>query len=81
MTDQRPQPPIADDLQAPRLLAMEAREAVLKSRIEELENALDFLLQTRWKSVEKDNMEFEGRVTCYQLDRARDALSNRSAKP
>lgn len=44
-------------------------------RIEKLEGALRFLIEeTRWKSVDKDNMEFEGRVTCYQLDRARAAL-------
>ena len=44
-------------------------------RIEALEAALRFLLDTKWKSVGKDNMEFEGRVTCYQLDKARAALA------
>lgn len=46
----------------------------LTKRVEELEAALQFLMQTKWKSVDRDNMEFEGRVTCYQLDRARAAL-------
>ena len=44
-------------------------------RIETLEAALRFLLDTKWKSVDKDNMEFEGRVSCYQLDKARAALA------
>jgi hypothetical protein len=44
--------------------------------IAELEGALDFLFKTKWKSIDRDNMEFEGRVTCYQLDRARAALSH-----
>ena len=46
----------------------------LKARIKTLEEALEFLLQTKWKSVDRDNMEFEGRITCYQLDSARAAL-------
>ena len=41
-----------------------------------LREALNFLMKTRWKSVDKDNMEFEGRVTCYQLDQARAALKD-----
>ena len=48
----------------------------LDARIEALEAALRFLFEeTTWKSVDKDNMEFEGRVTCYQLDKARNALA------
>ena len=31
----------------------------------------------KWKSVDNDNMEFEGRVTCYQLDAARAAMRDR----
>ena len=53
-------------------------DALLNSaaRIEALEAALRFLFEeTTWKSVDKDNMEFEGRVTCYQLDKARNALA------
>jgi len=42
---------------------------------EALVKALEFLLDTKWKSVDKDNMEFEGRITCYQLEQARAALS------
>ena len=41
-----------------------------------LREALEFLMKTKWKSVDKDNMEFEGRVTCYQLDKARAALED-----
>lgn len=43
---------------------------------DEVREALEFLMKTKWKSVDKDNMEFEGRVTCYQLDKARAALSS-----
>ena len=50
---------------------------VLRARVAKLEAALRFLIEdTKWKSVDKDNMEFEGRVTCYQLDRARAALKD-----
>jgi hypothetical protein len=53
---------------------MSARNLEIENSI--LRDALQFLFEkTKWKSVDKDNMEFEGRVTCYQLDRARTALS------
>ena len=48
----------------------------LRAENERLREALNFLMTTRWKSVDKDNMEFEGRVTCYQLDKARAALED-----
>ena len=50
--------------------------AGLRAENDRLREALNFLMTTRWKSVDKDNMEFEGRVTCYQLDRARAALKD-----
>lgn len=52
--------------------------AAREKRMAELREALKLLFNTKWKSVDKDNMEFEGRVTCYQLDRARAALSDTS---
>ena len=49
----------------------------LRARVAQLEAALRFLREeTKWKSVDKDNMEFEGRVTCYQLDQALAALKD-----
>ena len=58
------------DAMAIELLALRARAA-------KLEAALSFLFEeTKWKSTDKDNMEFEGRVTCYQLDQARAALKD-----
>ena len=49
----------------------------LRARVAQLEAALSFLFEeTKWKSTDKDNMEFEGRVTCYQLDQARAALKD-----
>ena len=48
----------------------------LRAENARLREALNFLMTTRWKSVDKDNMEFEGRVTCYQLDKARAALKD-----
>ena len=51
--------------------------AALRARVAKLEDALRFLFEeTKWKSADKDNMEFEGRVTCYQLDKARAALKD-----
>ena len=53
--------------------------ATLRARVAQLEAALRSLAEgTKWKSVDKDNMEFEGRVTYYQLDQARAALKDTS---
>ena len=49
----------------------------LRARVAKLDEALRFLIEeTKWKSVDRDNMEFDGRVTCYQLDQARAALKD-----
>ena len=57
--------------------AMTDELLALRARMAQLEAALRFLFEeTKWNSVDKDNMEFDGRVTCYQLDRARAALKN-----
>ena len=49
----------------------------LRARVVQLEAALISMTHVaNWKSVDKDNMEFEGRVTCYQLDLARAALKD-----
>ena len=57
--------------------AMTDERLALRARVAKLEEALRFLIEeTKWKSVDKDNMEFEGRVTCYQLDKARAALED-----
>ena len=50
--------------------ALHADIESLRAENDRLREALNFLMTTRWKSVDKDNMEFEGRVTCYQLDKA-----------
>ena len=56
---------------------MAAERDTARARVAKLEAALRFLLEeTKWNSVDKDNMEFEGRVTCYQLDKARAALED-----
>ena len=50
---------------------------VLEARVAQLEAALRSLAEgTKWKSIDKDNMEFEGRINCYQLDKARAALKD-----
>lgn len=46
----------------------------LRAENTELRNALQELLDYKWSSVEKDNMEFSARVTCYTLEKARKAL-------
>ena len=49
----------------------------LRARVAKLDEELRFLIEeTKWKSVDRDNMEFEGRITCYQLDQARAALKD-----
>ena len=69
MSDEEPFPGSPDDM-------MNAI-AALRARVAQLEAALSFLFEeTKWKSTDKDNMEFEGRVTCYQLDQARAALKD-----
>ena len=37
--------------------------------------ALKFLLAGSWKSIDKDNMEFEGKVSTFQLEMARAAIA------
>ena len=56
--------------------ANSAEWAALRGENDRLREALSFLMKTKWKSVDRDNMEFEGRVTCYQLERARAALKD-----
>ena len=69
MIDEEPFPGSPDD--------MMNTTAALRARVAKLEAALRFLFEeTKWKSADKDNMEFEGRVTCYQLDKARAALKD-----
>ena len=41
---------------------------------ERLRSALQELMDYKWFSVEKDNMEFSARVTCFTLEKARAAL-------
>ena len=49
----------------------------LRARVAKLEAALISMTKgANWKSADKDNMEFEGRLTCYQLDQARAALKD-----
>ena len=49
----------------------------LRARVAKLEAALRSMVEgTKWKSADKDNMEFDGRVNCYQLDNARAALKD-----
>ena len=38
---------------------------------DKLKKDIGLIQAIQWKSVEKDNMEFESRITCYQLDAIR----------
>ena len=59
----------------PVVAAMVREYPALRARVAQLEAALISMTKgANWKSADKDNMEFEGRVTCYQLDQARAAL-------
>ena len=62
-------------ISGPDLRVVIAEWTALRAENGRLREALDFLMTTKWKSVDGDNMEYEGRVTCYQLDKARAALS------
>ena len=62
-------------ISGPDLRVVIAEWTALRAENGRLRDALDFLMTTKWKSVDRDNMEFEGRITCYQLDKARAALS------
>ena len=67
------------DLEASRRCARLAQEAhdIVRARVAKLEAALRSMVEgTKWKSADKDNMEFDGRVNCYQLDNARAALKD-----
>ena len=56
---------------------LRAENERLRARVAHLEAALISMTHVaNWKSADKDNMEFEGRVTCYQLDQARAALKD-----
>ena len=64
-----------EDNPAGTITALTEQNAELRDLTDDLWHALNFLANsTRWKSVDKDNMEFEGRVTCFQLEKARTAL-------
>lgn len=47
--------------------------------MEEMAAALKWLLDQKWVSVEKDNMEFQCRTTCFVLEKARAALARYEA--
>lgn len=40
----------------------------------DVEEAIRLLTNIRWKSIDKDNMEFEARASCYQVDAIRTLL-------
>lgn len=69
---------VGDDAEAV-ILAHNLVRAV--NNFDALVKALEFLMQTKWKSVDRDNMEFEGRITCYQLDAIRAALESARSNP
>ena len=47
------------------------REAA--DRIEELESVVDVVRAIKWRSIDKDNMEFA--TTCFVVDKVRDAVA------
>ena len=40
----------------------------------------ELLSSIKWKSIDKDNMEFEARATCYFMDKVRNAVSGKQDK-
>lgn len=78
-----PKPLPAERLAELKKLTARADLAALLAEVEqsrevvaELVNALETL---RWKSIDKDNMEFECRTTCYEMDKIRAALTRARA--
>ena len=53
----------------------EGRAEKAEARVKELEALLSGI---KWRSIDKDNMEFEARTTCYTVDRIRKALEGES---
>jgi hypothetical protein len=45
----------------------------------ELLEALEWVLGNKWKS-DKDNMEFSGAISCYQMDKIRTAVAKARGK-
>jgi hypothetical protein len=46
----------------------EAIAAPLRAEVERLRAAIEWLMKQPWKSIDKDNMEFQVTVTCYVRD-------------
>lgn len=55
----------------------QAANCAVMQENERLREALEFIMSglEKFKSVDRDNMEFEGRITCYTLERGRQALA------
>jgi len=47
---------------------------------EALTAALQLVMQQKWISIDKDNMEFQCTTTCFVLDKIRDALAASGAE-
>ena len=41
-------------------------------KLEKAEALIKDYVGIEWHSIDKDNMEFEGKITCYQMDRIRE---------
>lgn len=57
------------------------QEAYNQPLLDEMAGALQFLMEgvERFKSIDRDNMEFEGRLTCFQKEKAQAALARYNA--
>jgi hypothetical protein len=47
----------------------------LRARIRQFEEALASI---KWRSIDRDNMEFSATITCFQMDRLNAAMKDRA---
>lgn len=48
-----------------------ARVRALKADVEAREELMEVLENIQWVSIDKDNMEFSAKITCFQMDKIR----------
>ena len=56
------------------------RDTQVEELARENERLLEALATIKWKSADKDNMEFVATITCFQHDEIRAALTGKEQK-
>jgi hypothetical protein len=66
--------------EAKLLASCQAQIVLLRRENERLRAALELFRSLKWKSIDKDNMEFECRTTYLVIDRINAARANKETK-